>query len=81
VHPFLPQLGHTLVWETAAGGTRTEDLGKTPTFDYQLRAFAEHLRGGMPMPTGADNAIATMTLIDAIYRAAGLPRRGTRSPG
>jgi hypothetical protein len=34
-----------------------------------------HVRGGEPVPTGADDAVATAELIDDCYRAAGLPLR------
>jgi predicted dehydrogenase len=41
-----------------------------------LRAFLAAVRDGTPVITGPADAIANMTVIDAIYRAAGLePRR------
>jgi predicted dehydrogenase len=56
-------------------GERTEHLGTRSSYTYQLEAFAAALRGGPPVPTGADDAVATMTLIDRCYRLAGLPPR------
>ena len=75
-HPFLPQLGNSLTVTLGTDAPKKEDLGKTPSFHYQLRAFERHLRGGAPMWTDPANAIATMTTIDAIYERAGLPVRG-----
>jgi len=37
------------------------------------------LRGGTPMPTGPDDAVATAQLIDRCYRAAGLPPRNRKT--
>ena len=56
-------------------GERTEHLGTRSSYTYQLEAFAAAVRGGPPVPTGADDAVATMTLIDRCYRLAGLPPR------
>jgi predicted dehydrogenase len=47
-----------------------------PTYDAQLRAFAAAVATGAPFPTTADDAVATMRLIDDVYRAAGLATRG-----
>ena len=63
---------------TTAAGTRTEALGRRSSYTYQLEAFAAHLREGAPVPTGADEAVANMQLIDDCYRAAGLSRRGEK---
>jgi predicted dehydrogenase len=65
---------------TTAAGTRTEELGRRSSYTYQLEAFAAHLRAGAPLPTGADDAVATMQLIDDCYRAAGLTPRPAREP-
>jgi predicted dehydrogenase len=65
---------------TTANGTRTEALGRRSSYTYQLEAFAEHLRDGAPLPTGADDAVASMQLIDDCYRAAGLPLRPAGQP-
>ena len=46
------------------------------TYTYQLRAFAAAVVDGAPVLTRPDDAVANMTVIDSIYRAAGLePRR------
>ena len=56
-------------------GTRTEHLGTRSSYLYQLEVFLSALRGGPPMPTGADDAVVTAELIDRCYRATGLPLR------
>ncbi len=62
-----------LVW--TGTDTRTEHLGTRSSYIYQLEEFITTLRGGRPMPTGPDVAVATAQLIDQCYRAAGLPPR------
>ena len=56
-------------------GTSTEHHGTRSSYIYQLEALITALRGGTPMPTGAEDAMATAQLIDLCYRAAGLPLR------
>jgi len=57
--------------------TWVEQLGRKTSYTYQLEAFAAHLRNGAALPINADDAVATMELIDASYRAAGLQPRGS----
>lgn len=70
----LPHLDDRVVVRTA-DGERTEHLGTRSSYAYQLEAFAARVREGTPVPLDADDAVATMTLVDACYRAAGLPPR------
>ena len=58
-----------------ASGERVEHGGSRSSYSYQLDAFTAAVRDGAAMPTDADDAIATMELIDASYAAAGLPPR------
>jgi predicted dehydrogenase len=60
---------------TTGGGVRVERPGTRPTYTYQLEALRAHLRDGAPLPIDADDALATMELIDACYRAAGFQSR------
>jgi predicted dehydrogenase len=60
---------------TTPDGTRVEELGSRSSYTYQLEALAAHLREGTPLITDADDAVATMELIDETYRAAGLEPR------
>ena len=62
---------------TVDGTTRRERVQGDPTYTYQLRRFAGVVLRGEPNLTTADDAVITMALIDDIYDAAGLPRRGT----
>ena len=62
---------------------RVEHLGNRSSYTYQLEAFTAAVRTGAPMPTDSDDAVATMQMIDRVYRAAGFePRpRFVPSPG
>ena len=67
---------------TMPDGRRVEELGRRSSYTYQLDALAAHLRDGGPLLTDADDAVATMELIDETYRAAGLaPRSRHMSAG
>ncbi|MGW1958022.1 Gfo/Idh/MocA family protein [Streptomyces sp. NPDC001920] len=77
----LPHLDDRVVVRTARG-ERTERLGTRSSYTYQLEAFAAHIRRGAPLPLDADDALATMSLIDESYRAAGFePRPRTALAG
>ena len=85
VRNFLaPQFPHLLSVRTApkAGRSRrwVERVRGESTYAHQLRAFAAAVRGGDPVLTPATDAVATMAVIDDVYRAAGLPPRGVDSP-
>lgn len=57
-------------------GTRVVRVPRLPTtYERQLDAFAGAVLRGEPFPTGLDDAIANMRVIDACYAAAGLARR------
>jgi predicted dehydrogenase len=73
-NPLAPQLGHRIAVRTATG-RRTERLSRRPSYAYQLDAFVGAIRHGEPVVTDPADSIGTMTVIDAIYRAAGLPIR------
>ena len=61
---------------TAAGRRRRERLtGGDATYTHQLRAFAAAVRGEPANLTPPADSVATMSLIDDIYAAAGLPPR------
>jgi predicted dehydrogenase len=74
----MPHLPHRFTVRSA-DRRRREHLGqaaKTPTYRSQLRAFADAIRFGEPPLTPAADAVPTLRIMDAIYRAAGLPPRG-----
>jgi predicted dehydrogenase len=69
-----PQVFHRFV-VTVDGTRRRERFDRTPTYVHQLRAFAAAVRGEPTNRTPPADSVVTMTLIDEIYRAAGLPLR------
>lgn len=77
-NPILPHVFHRLRVRTPAG-TRTERVNGEASYVHQLRAFVAHVRHGAPVPTGPEDSVANMRVIDAIYDRAGLRRRGLTS--
>ena len=75
-NPIAPHFYNRLTLRTPNGKTSERVAGES-TYTCQLRAFVDHVRNGTPVPTGPDDAIANMRVIDAIYRAAGLKPRAT----
>lgn len=74
-NPVMPQYFHSLTVRTKAG-KRKERVAKHPSsYQAQLQAFAGAVLRGEAFPTGVDDAIANMRVIDAVYQAAGLPPR------
>lgn len=74
-NPYLPHYFHWLRIRTPEG-KRVETVDRTPTYTYQMQAFADAIQLGRPFPTDPADAIANMRVIDAAYRAAGLRLRG-----
>jgi predicted dehydrogenase len=72
---IAPHVYHRLSVRTASRRWHERVPGEA-TYTHQLRAFHAAVRDGSAVPTGPEDAVATMTVIDSIYRAAGLePRR------
>lgn len=74
LNPVMPQSFHRLSVRSA-DGKRAERFPRRPSYAYQLDAFAAAILRGEPVKTTPVSAIENMTVIDAIYRAAGLPLR------
>ena len=74
LNPVLPHVFHRFSVRSA-GGKRTERFPRRATYAYQLDAFAAAVLRGEPVKTDPRDAIENMTVIDSIYRAAGLPLR------
>lgn len=73
LHPIMPYQQFSV---RSADGSRTERFFKArPTYEYQLEAFAGAVLRGEPVKTTAAEGVENMTVIDSIYRAAGLPVR------
>ncbi|MCQ6271439.1 Gfo/Idh/MocA family oxidoreductase [Pseudarthrobacter sp. R1] len=71
--PTHPQLGGRIRID-GIRGSRVERPVRRSTFDYQLEAFRDAIRGGA-VQTGAREAVAQLRTIDALYQAAGLSTR------
>jgi predicted dehydrogenase len=73
-NPVTPHLFHRLSVRSS-DGRRVERFPRRPSYAYQLDAFAAAVLRGEPTKTTPEDAVENMTVIDAIYRAAGLPLR------
>jgi len=74
MNPVAPQYFNRLT--VKSGGTRrTESVKGEATYTAQLRAFKAACEGKATNLTGVDYAVRNMSVIDAIYRKAGLPVR------
>jgi predicted dehydrogenase len=74
LNPVLPQLYHRLSLRSSTG-KRVEHFPRRASYAYQLDAFAAAVLRGEPVKTTPEDAIENMTVVDAIYRTAGLPLR------
>lgn len=74
LNPVVPQLFHRLAVRSA-NGRRVERFGRRASYAYQLDAFAAATLRGAAIKTTPEDAVENMTVIDGIYRAAGLPVR------
>ncbi|MEE6176639.1 Gfo/Idh/MocA family protein [Mycobacterium sp. 050134] len=72
--PAAPHLFHRLSVRSA-DSQRVERFPARSSFAYQLDAFSAAVLRGEPVKTTPQNAVENMGVIDAIYRAAGLPLR------
>ncbi len=75
-NPIAPQFHHRLRVTTSAG-SRAERLRGDSSYTAQLRAFVAWVNGGPTPPSDARDGVRNMRVIDAIYEAAGMRRRGT----
>ncbi len=75
-NPIGPQF---LSWLTvkSGGSRRTEIPSRRPTYAYQLDAFCNAVLRGRAAATTPEDAVANMTVIDAVYRAANMRPRGS----
>lgn len=76
INPLAPHSGHELKL-TIGGKEHSEKVEGFTTYRHQLIAFVDAVRTGKKLPTMGADSIHNMRLIDAVYRAAGLPARGT----
>ncbi|MEO6794252.1 MAG: Gfo/Idh/MocA family oxidoreductase [Mycobacterium sp.] len=74
LNPLMPQYFHRLRVRSQRG-KRVERFTHRASYAFQLDAFADAVLRGAPVRTTPEAAIENMTVIDAIYQAAGLPLR------
>jgi predicted dehydrogenase len=74
LNPVMPQMFHRLSVRSA-NGKRVERFSRRASYAYQLDAFAAAVLHGEAVKTTPEGAVENMTVIDAIYRAAGMPLR------
>jgi len=73
-NPYMPQRFHRLTVHVGRD-VRRERSASRPTYAYQLDAFAAACLRGAPVLTSAEDAVVNMSVIDDVYRAAGLKVR------
>ncbi|ORW10799.1 oxidoreductase [Mycobacterium kyorinense] len=73
-NPVAPQVFNRLSVRSA-DGKRIERFPRRASYAYQLDAFAAAVLRGEPVKTSPPDSVENMAVIDAIYRAAGLPLR------
>ncbi len=78
LNPTTPQLPQRFT-VTVDGTRRRERFDKVATYTCQLEAFVAATLDGGEVLTGPDDSIATMAVIDDVYRAAGMQPRGSLS--
>ncbi len=75
LNPVVPQFFHGFKWRKNGGAWVKEKFPKKPTYAYQLEAFRDAVVDGKPFITTTADAVKTMKVIDAVYRAAGMQPR------
>jgi predicted dehydrogenase len=78
LNPIVPQLFHGLKWRKGRGPWIKEKFPKKATYAYQLEAFRDAVVDDKPFITTTAEAVKTMQVVDAVYRAAGMEPRATR---
>lgn len=77
--PYHPHWGGLLT-VTSGSGTTTETGDERSSYSYMLQAFRDAVRDAAPVVTDAAAATATMRVVDAVYRAAGMVPRQALVP-
>jgi len=74
LNPIEPHIVNRLTVRTATG-RRVETFTRRSSYAYQLEAFAGAVLRGAPVRTTPQDAVETMSVVDAMYTAAGLAPR------
>lgn len=64
-NPLAPQLGHLIDIE-GLDGARRETCTRATTYEFQLKAFVQAVRGGSAPVTSGEDSVAQMAALDAI---------------
>ncbi|HXW33476.1 MAG TPA: Gfo/Idh/MocA family oxidoreductase [Acidimicrobiales bacterium] len=76
-NPLMPKMGGSITVRTHTNRRRERHWPQS-TYSCQLHAFVEAVRNGVQFPSTAQDAVANMAVIDALYRSAGVqPREPT----
>ncbi|MEL7028683.1 MAG: Gfo/Idh/MocA family oxidoreductase [Pseudomonadota bacterium] len=73
-NPFLPHLGNELEIEIL-GDVTSHQFGSSTTYFHQAKAFAATVRGERSWRSDLEDSIRNMTIIDEVYRTAGMQPR------
>ncbi len=76
VNPLAPHMGHSVEHDLGDGPV-FETVDGLTTYQHQMEAFVAAVCDGESPPTGGQDSIDTMRIIDRAYISAGLPPRGT----
>jgi predicted dehydrogenase len=80
-NPLMPRALGSITIRRDTGQRIVEQPSRTSTYGHQLAAFVAAVRDGRPFPSTAEDAVRNLAVIDALYRAAGLPvRQPTGAP-
>ena len=74
-NPLAPQNGDAVITVDTDDGVETHEADSSSTYFHQLVAFRDAIVDGTAFPTTADDGVVNMEIVDACYRAAGLPVR------
>jgi predicted dehydrogenase len=75
LNPVVPHFFHSLKWCKTGGAWTKEKFPRKATYAYQLEAFRDAVVEGKPFVTTTAEAVKTMKVMDAVYRAAGMEPR------
>lgn len=77
-NPLAPHFYNRITVQSD-GKTSRERVAGDATYTCQLRAFLDAVRTRTPPISSAEDGVANMRVIDAVYAKAGLPRRGEKT--
>lgn len=76
LNPIMPHLFNRLTVKSRSDSRRESFPGES-SYTHQLRAFVDALQQGASFPTDGKDGVVSMSVIDEVYRKAGLKPRAT----